>query len=66
MTEPKVHLIRYVALIAPGKTETGVAKVPTDLPGRPSWADCHRAIPGYVTGEYLCAEEPSASEKTGA
>ena len=23
-------------------------------------------IPGYVTGEYLCAEQPSASEKTGA
>lgn len=49
-----VHLIRYSAS-TPHGTETGIARVPSER-ARPSWAECHRVIPGYITGEYLCAE----------
>lgn len=47
-------MIRYTARGVCG-TETGIARVPSERP-RPSWAECARMIPGYITGEYLCAE----------
>lgn len=59
-----VHLIRYTAHGANG-TETGIARVPSAR-ARPSWAECHRAIPGYITGEYLCAEMPAPETPIGA
>lgn len=43
------HLVAYRALGG----EQGVAIVVTPLRIRPSWSDCYRQIPGFVTGQYL-------------
>jgi len=46
--------IAYTRRTESGETEQGVAQVQHDA-GRsqPSWADCRRAIPGFITGRRL-------------
>jgi hypothetical protein len=45
-------MIIYYTARANGVTTNGVAIVPTTRT-RPSWADCARAIPGFITGEVI-------------
>jgi hypothetical protein len=46
--------IVYTRRTESGETESGVAQVRHDASrSQPSWADCHRAIPGFVTGRRL-------------
>lgn len=48
-----VYTVAYWARVD-SETVMGVAEVTTSRPGcRPSWADCHRQIPGFVTGRKL-------------
>lgn len=46
--------IGYTRITETGAVEQGVAQVQHDSSrNRPSWADCHRAIPGFFTGKFL-------------
>lgn len=51
----RTYPIVYTAVVD-GATVQGVAQVP--VPGnrtRPSWSDCARAVPGFVTGADMAA-----------
>ena len=46
---PRVHAVLYRTL----GNDVGVMRVVRTRKGRPSWAECRAAIPGYVTGQWL-------------
>jgi len=50
----KTTLIVYTRRTESGKIEQGVTSVSHDAQRNvPSWADCYRAIPGFITGGRL-------------
>lgn len=61
----RTYPIVYTAHVD-GQTVHGVAQVP--IPEgrmRPSWADCHRFIPGFFTGRSLASARKPAPGESG-